>query len=437
MLLAGLAARLPGNLRGQGPAGLVVAGVAAWALALSVVELVAAAALRVDTGTLWGAGNPEDPLYESGTSLGFYATLFFTLNFILAARWHWVETLFAGAARVYALHAFAGKTALTFVLLHVGLLVLQALPDGALVGTYLIPGRDWSYTLGTVGTLGLLALVALTLWIRLPYRTWYRTHWLMIVPFLGGTLHAILLQVDWYMVVLTLAGAYAWFDGVVLLPRRGTPARVVAAQTLGEIRELVLAPDRPFPASAGQFVLLGHRGQRHPFSLSRIDAAAGQVRVSARMLGDFTRALGALGPDASVTLHGPYGHFGADILARTGPQLWIAGGIGITPFLSALHALSQTRPAQPLRLVWSVRGADAAVYRAEIEGLMARMPNARFQVHDSQTHGRLNARAAAADQAHDLVCICGPAAMSDDLCAGFASAGVPPGSIITERFALR
>lgn len=167
-LLPHLSHRLPGSLNGQSWAGLIVGGVAAYALVLSLIELVNAAGLRIGTGTFWQAGNQQDPLYESVSSLGFHAAMLFALNFILATRWRWMETLFGGASRVYALHSFAGKTALTFVLLHTGLLVLQALPDWSLAAAYLVPGRDSAYTLGMVGTFGLLALVAITIWIKVP-----------------------------------------------------------------------------------------------------------------------------------------------------------------------------------------------------------------------------------------------------------------------------
>lgn len=435
-LLPHLSYRLPGSLNGQSWAGLLVGGVAAYGLLLSLIELVGAAGLRMDTGTFWQAGNQQDPLYESGSSLGFYAALLFALNFILATRWRWIETLFGGASRVYGLHSFAGKTALTFVLLHTGLLVLQALPDWSLAAAYLVPGRDWAYTLGMVGTVGLLALVAMTIWIKVPYRSWLKTHKLMIIPFLGGTLHAILLQADFYMVLTAIIGTYAWFDCVFLLPRRGTRARVTSARTLGQVRELVLTPEGPFPAAPGSFVFLGHEGRRHPFSISDIDAA-GRVRLSVNMSGPFTRSLARVAAGDPVALHGPYGHFGSEVLGSHVPQLWIAGGIGITPFLFLAGALARARPEQQLHILWSVRGEDQAVYRAEIQARFATMPNAYLTVHDSQVAGRLTAATASAICDYERVFICGPAAMADALAAQFRAAGMAPQDITSERFALR
>lgn len=433
-----LSYHLPGNLKGQNSFGMAIGAVALYALALSLFELIGATEFRLATGSLLQNGSKDDPLYEAGSSLGFYAALLFALNFILATRWQWMERLFGGASRVYALHAFAGKTALTFVVLHTGTLLVQALPDWSLLAVYLLPGRDWAYTLGMVGTLGLLILVAMTIWLKMPYGSWLKTHKLMIIPFLGGTLHAILLQGDWYMILTVAVGSYAWFDGVFLQPRRGVPAVVQAASTRGDVRELVLSGTTPFAAAPGKFVLLRLGSQRHPFSISGIDAQ-GRVRLSIRMSGPFTRSLSAVDIGTEATLHGPYGHFGQDILSAAGPQLWVAGGIGITPFLSTLQTLSETRPDQAVHLVWSVRRREQAIYRAEIEGLMACMPNSRFTIYESGLHGKLTAAAALGIAPRvEHVFLCGPEAMTRDLEAQLhTTAGLRSEQIVSERFQFR
>ena len=432
-----LSHRLPGNLKGQNLVGMTIGAVALYALSLSLFELIGATELRLATGSLLQNGSQDDPLYEAGSSLGFYAALLFALNFILATRWHWMERLFGGASRVYALHAFAGKTALTFVVLHTGTLLVQALPNWSLFATYVLPGRDWAYTLGMVGTLGLFILVAMTIWIKMAYRSWLKVHKLMVIPFLGGTLHAILLQGDWYMILTLAIGTYAWFDGVVLQPRRGIRAQVQSVRTLGDVRELIFSSTTPFPAAPGKFVLLRLGSQRHPFSISGSDDR-GRFRLSVKMSGPFTRSLADVDVGISVKLHGPYGHFGKDILSEMGPQLWIAGGIGITPFLSALQALSKARPDQQVHLIWSVRDSEQAMYRAEIEALMAPMSQGRFTIHDSGKHGRLTAAAAlAGSPTAGHVFLCGPGAMTSDLEAQFHSAGLRREQIVIERFEFR
>ena len=76
--------------------------------------------------------------------------------------------------------------------------------------------------------------MVLTIWVRLPYEAWLTTHKLMIIPFLGGTLHAIVLQLDWYMILITTIGLIAWTYAVFVYPSKGegTHATVIQAATL-------------------------------------------------------------------------------------------------------------------------------------------------------------------------------------------------------------
>jgi hypothetical protein len=180
--------------------------------------------LRWESSRFWFAADTADPWYELGTSLGFWGMLFMGLNFILAARWQWVEDLTGGLDRSYQLHAQVGTTALIFLILHLLVLAVQAIPDQQVLAQYLVPFVDTHYTLGMVGVIGLGLLVALTLWVKLPYRRWLQSHQLMGVPFLAGSLHAILLQTDWYLMAILGVGCYAWLYRLGLYRRWAPPS---------------------------------------------------------------------------------------------------------------------------------------------------------------------------------------------------------------------
>ena len=431
------------SFRRQSIAGMLVYLLAVYALCLSLMSFIEAIDLRLSAGKWLLAGSKVDPLYEAGSSLGFYASLLLALNFVLATRWRWVERLFDGLGKVYALHAFSGKTALSFVVLHSAILIVQALPNWSLMVSYIVPGVDIAYSLGMIGTLGLLILVTLTIWMSLPQEFWLKTHRLMIIPFLGGTLHAIVLQLDWYMIAIALAGTVAWLYTRLIYPNRSYAAEVSAVRTLGDIRELVLAPHRSFTAAAGQFAFLSVPGagsaDRHPFSISRMDAN-GSIRMSVRKVGDFTHRLEQLMPGQKVRLYGPHGSFGRHVLDKKGSQVWIAGGIGITPFLSLLQAFGAERSPVPLCLVWSVRRPEDAVYRTEIEEFMRKLPNGRFELWVTSQQGRLSVNALApivADPARASFFICGPSDMVTDLTRQLRVSGVSVKRIISERFAIR
>lgn len=62
-----------------------------------------------------------------------------------------------------------------------------------------------------------------------------------------------------------------------------------------------------------------------------------------------------------ILVQGPFGSFLSDI--AEGPELWIAGGIGVTPFTAALRA--QPRK-QPTTLIYLYRTASDAAFLDEL-----------------------------------------------------------------------
>jgi ferredoxin-NADP reductase len=130
-------------------------------------------------------------------------------------------------------------------------------------------------------------------------------------------------------------------------------------------------------AKPGQFALLAFGssagfhgcGEFHPFTLSAIDED-GQWRVAIKALGACSNHLQALVPGVPARVEGPFG----DFLAASGqqPALWLAGGIGITPFMARLRApdnLAETR------LLFFVRVSSEIPYRDELDALTRLHPS--------------------------------------------------------------
>ncbi len=90
----------------------------------------------------------------------------------------------------------------------------------------------------------------------------------------------------------------------------------------------------------------------HPFTIASAPGES-SVRIVVKALGDYTAALAALPTGVRALCDGPYGRFTP---ARgTGPFLFVAGGIGITPFLSILSAWDTAGFADSVTLVWTAR----------------------------------------------------------------------------------
>ncbi|MGH8742067.1 MAG: ferredoxin--NADP reductase, partial [Burkholderiales bacterium] len=137
-----------------------------------------------------------------------------------------------------------------------------------------------------------------------------------------------------------------------------------------------------FRHKAGQAIVLelldppAEDGQkRRTFSL--VSAPFESTLLVATRMRDtaFKRALKALPEGAGVKLTGPIGRFTLDA-AR--PAVFLAGGIGITPFMSMLRQAASERSSQPLRLLYSNRRPEDAAFLGELQELERRNGNFRL-----------------------------------------------------------
>ena len=80
----------------------------------------------------------------------------------------------------------------------------------------------------------------------------------------------------------------------------------------------------------------------------------------------FKRALSALAIGSEVEVQGPFGDFTL-LKATEQPAVFLAGGIGITPFRSIIRHAIQTRSQQRIYLFYSVRDLGEAAFWGELQ----------------------------------------------------------------------
>jgi ferredoxin-NADP reductase/MOSC domain-containing protein YiiM/ferredoxin len=132
----------------------------------------------------------------------------------------------------------------------------------------------------------------------------------------------------------------------------------------------------------------------------------------------------------------------------TGPVVLISAGVGATPVLAMLHALVRERSTRPVWWVHGARNHAEHAFAAEVDGLLAALPNSRRFVAYSQP-----ARAATLGANNDLTgrldltaleqagvpkdgdyYMCGPDGFMRAIGAALAARGIPPERIATEVF---
>lgn len=150
----------------------------------------------------------------------------------------------------------------------------------------------------------------------------------------------------------------------------------------------------------------------------------------------FKRALGALTPGTRVRLKGPLGVMTLhDDPGRA--AVFIAGGIGITPFMSMLRQAAHERPARDFYLLYSNRQPRHAAFLPELKTLSRQFDRLRLLARMTDEEGFLDAdaiRTLTADAAKPLYYLAGPPAMADAMTRILRASGVKDEDVSSEEF---
>lgn len=127
-----------------------------------------------------------------------------------------------------------------------------------------------------------------------------------------------------------------------------------------------------------------------------------------------------------VTVEGLHGRFVLARRDRKARQIWIAGGIGVTPFLAWLDELRADPAAAPaVESHYGIRDAGHDPFMRRLQGLCASLPGVRLHVHDrarGDTPSAETLARTASDGQRAEVWFCGPRGFGDQLKAGLCRA---------------
>jgi predicted ferric reductase len=307
---------------------------------------------------------------------GILAMTCMSLAMILALRPRWPERWIGGLDKMYRLHKWLGIGGLVLAIVHwlwsqgpkwaVGLGWLDRPERGPQpvldnpIEQFLTTQRGTAEGLGEWAFYAAVLLIAAALIQRIPYRLFYKTHRLLAVAYLVLVFHAVVLMNFPYwasplgLVVAALL-AYGTWAAIVVLTRRvgagrkvdGTITRLHYYPSLrvleGEIDALQGWPGH----KPGQFAFVtsDETEGAHPFTIACAwSPSEHRLTFITKELGDYTRRLpDTLRVGQPVKVEGPYGCFTFD--DDRSRQIWIGGGIGITPFIARMKQLAMDRQA--------------------------------------------------------------------------------------------
>lgn len=242
------------------------------------------------------------------------------------------------------------------------------------------------------------------------------------------------------------------------------PMRVVAVrQESADVKSITMVPadgDPLPPFRPGQYVsvavaLDADRRQMRQYSLSDSPNAK-HLRISVkRERADVSRPDGMVSnwihahvvPGSVLHLTHPFGEFQPDAESEH-PIVLLSAGVGITPMISTLNRIAQTRPDRRVLFVHAARDLAHHSHREDLVAAQKRMPNLRlitfYESMDAQDHesvpgelalGLMDAtRLPAWPRTETDVYLCGPTAFMRAQWSSLIAAGVPVSRIHREVF---
>jgi predicted ferric reductase len=364
-------------------------------------------------------------------------------NIVLGARVGPIERAWAGLDHLYRAHRKVGES-VPFLLLAHGALMLASISSLDYLNV-----RTGAIFLGPVVLATLVLLVLVSVYGRLHRDPFVLVQRAMGGLFLVGMAHVLGVEGDhtgsWtFTLVLAfygVAAGAAWLYRSVL-GRRAAPRhhyRVAAMVPVSDrVTEVVLDPvDHPIDFTPGQFAFLSlgapaHDTKPHPFSItSRRDED--QLRFVVKGLGDHTSELAKIPAGTSARVEGPYGGLCHERMSSR-RQVWIGGGIGITPFLSMARSVGKGGLFD-VDLYYCIAHAGEAYFLEDLE------EHVKVITVQEDRDGFLTA-ARIAETSGPLTgnvdyLLCGPPGMMAALRQQLQEAGVPANRVHAEDFTFR
>ena len=399
-------------------------------------------------------------LVNVGPVAGLVGMAMLSIAFVLSSRARFLEDYFGGLDKMYRVHHRLGQTAFVLLLIHPVAHALRFIPDDfGRALRFLFPTHErLAVNLGAYAFWGLLLLMTLTLFVKIPYDKWKLSHKFLGLVLVIGTIHMLTVQstpgrpvtvlqnplLRYYMFGLAaLAVFFFFYKSIVLtlLSRRHMYTVKAVRRLSDEVLQIELSPRRRrVTFMPGQFVFVtfhqeGLSHESHPFTICTVPEQK-DIALVVKALGDFTNALyRRLQSGTSAKVEGPYGRF--DYRVGSPWQIWIAAGVGVTPFLSWARHIEQTQDsAYQARFYYCVHSRSDAVQYHEFERIAALRVNLQVALVCSEEQGHLRA-ADIANLGDNEIFMRGPKGFTTDLRRQFLQLGVAGDRIHFEDFEFR
>lgn len=398
------------------------------------------------------------PLKNWATALGVAGYYLFSFSLLLSSRWKRLEDWLGGLDQIYHLHRKLGILGFCLICLHPFAEALKWLPDHIEKFVFFIlpiHGR-LSVNLGSYAFWLMLLILGVTFLKLLSYNKWKILHKFMSLVFLLASLHIILsdkrVGSEFAQSILYLpmgVGFLGIFYKQIYTPffAKHSSFEVTDVKNINDnVIEVVLSskeePLRYIPGQYGFFTFHGPSlsTESHPFTL--IDSAEGPtISLLVKARGDYTINLCRNIKKGDIGIfEGPYGRLNYNQAGIS--QIWIAGGIGVVPFLAWIRALKKSFPqgfkqGTKIDFYYCVHREVDAVFYSEFKEFSVVYPGFRVFLCCSEIGSRLDIHKLidlSGNISSKQVYMCGPLKLTSDFKEQFQAYGVSKDNIFVEDF---
>lgn len=377
-------------------------------------------------------------------------TLIF-FQFVFVSRIKMIEKGF-GLDRMFRWHRLFGRAGLILVALHAALIMIYRfrLFGGELfLDTYI-----WIGIMAFAGFLVTAGLAVTYKKLGLAYEIWRNIHLAnyLLFPFVlihvfffarvGSPLYYL------FLLLAVLFGAVVLYRVIRIIALRRSPYRVTEVrQEADDIWSLFFAGPR-IDYQPGQFMFIqllrnGKLSSAHPFTISASPTAE-HLSITPKQLGDFTGTIKDTKVGDRAFIDAPYGVFSFLNYGRD-ELVFIAGGIGITPFMSMLRYMYDQKLDQKVTLFWANRTEKNLCFQDEMKKMQDEMSGFRvipvmsnqpdWQGEKGHIKGSMLLKHLESIEGKEFF-VCGPPAMSRAVINELKELNVSPLMIHSELFEL-
>jgi predicted ferric reductase len=393
--------------------------------------------------------------HSLGQITGLIGTTLFALTFVLTTKLKIVESSSKGLDKTYTLHHKLGALAFVLLLFHPLLLVIKFIPSNwAQAAIFLLPSGSWAVNFGIIALGLMIVLLILTFYVTMKYQNWKFSHKLLGFAFIIACLHVLLISSDvsrsvilraWMIFILVIGVvSYVYGSYLIHVLKKKYKYVISKVEKKDSFTVLTMSPkdgieNNIMNFKAGQFMFIkfdiaGFK-EIHPFTIAC--KPGGQIRLVIKNLGDYTANINKLKVGTTAIIDGPYGRF--DFASQDKDQVWIAGGVGVTPFLSFAESLAESDFKKKIDLYYCTKDESEQIYLDDIKNVEQNSKKFRVIPFVQSKSGYINADII--DKTSGLknkaIFLCGPPSMMKILKSQFISKGIKEKNIFMEDFGFK